>query len=127
MTVDPRALSPSPEPFVRGSTVREVPITAIEGRPLGNMALKPMIVGDDMVCLEINLKKGTASPEHIHHDHESICYLAKGKLRCVIDGREYFAQAGDVWVHRAGVPHFHEALEDSVQIEIKSPPKKTWA
>jgi quercetin dioxygenase-like cupin family protein len=126
MAVGPRALPPSPEPFVHGKSVAEIPIEAIEGRPLAGMAVKPLIVGDGMVCIEIALKKGTASPEHIHHDHESICYLLKGKLRCVIGGRQFIAGPGDVWVHGAGVPHYHETLEDSVQLEIKSPPRKTW-
>ena len=43
-----------------------------------------------------------------------------------IGDAEFIAEPGDVWRHPAGVPHFSEALEESVQIEIKSPARKTW-
>ena len=48
-------------------------------------------------------------------------------MRVVIEGEEFIAEPGATWVHRPGVRHYHEALEDSVQIEVKSPPTKTWA
>ena len=41
-------------------------------------------------------------------------------------GREFIAGPGDSWVHPRGVPHYSEALEDCVQIEVKSPPIRTW-
>ena len=40
--------------------------------------------------------------------------------------REFIAEPGDVWRHPAGVAHYSEALEACVQIEIKSPARKTW-
>lgn len=44
----------------------------------------------------------------------------------VIGGKEFIAEAGDAWIHPRGVPHFSEALEDCIQVEVKSPPRKTW-
>ena len=43
----------------------------------------------------------------------------------LIAGREFIAGPGDSWVHPRGVPHYSEALEDCVQIEVKSPPIRT--
>ena len=43
-----------------------------------------------------------------------------------IDGQEFIAEPGDAWIHPRGVPHYSEALEDCVQVEVKSPPRKTW-
>ena len=40
--------------------------------------------------------------------------------------RRSVAGPGSVWRHDPGVVHYSEALEDCVQIEIKSPPCKTW-
>ena len=53
-------------------------------------------------------------------------YLISGKLRLIIGEKDFIATAGSSWVHPVGVDHYSEALEDCHQIEIKSPPKKTW-
>jgi len=92
----------------------------------GEVTIKPLVVGDGMLLIELVEAKGARVPEHTHDDHESIVYLVKGSMRLVIDGREFVAHAGDAWLHPRGVPHWSEALEDCVAIEIKSPPRKTW-
>jgi quercetin dioxygenase-like cupin family protein len=55
-----------------------------------------------------------------------VAYLIRGELRLVIGGEEFIATPGTSWIHPPGVEHFSEALEDCEQIEIKSPPMKTW-
>ncbi len=128
MTTPSRELAPTEANFVAGKTVEVLSIDALEGVPLsGYLGVKAMIVGQDMVVLEVKRQKGVIDPEHAHHDHESICYLVSGKLRVVIAGDEFIAAPGDIWIHPRGVPHYHETLEDSVQLEIKSPPRKTWS
>ena len=116
--------------FVSNRSVQAEPVRMLEGMPEGEgggLAIKPLMVGQDMMLMEAHRKKGLIDPEHAHPDHDSICYLVKGKMRVVIAGEEFVAEPGDTWIHPAGVSHYHEALEDSVQVEIKSPPKKTWA
>ena len=44
----------------------------------------------------------------------------------LIGGKEFIAEPGTSWIHPRGVEHFSEALEDCEQLEIKSPPRKTW-
>lgn len=125
-----RTLPKTAARFVRNADVSAEAVRALEGMPEGeggHLSIKPLMVGRDMVFLEAHREKGLIDPEHTHPDHESICYLVRGKVRVVIAGEEFIAEPGDTWIHPAGVPHYHEALEDSVQIEIKSPPKKTWA
>jgi len=126
-----RTLPKTDRRFVANASVPAEPVHALEGMPESqngaHLAIKPLMVGQDMVFLEAHREKGLIDPEHSHPDHESICYLVRGKVRVVIAGEEFIAEPGDTWIHPAGVPHYHEALEDSVQIEIKSPPKKTWS
>lgn len=125
-----RTLPKTAARFVANASIPAEPVHALEGKPEGKsdgLAIKPLMVGQDMVFLEAHRKKGLIDPEHAHPDHESICYLVSGKVRVVIAGEEFVAHPGDTWIHPAGIPHYHEALEDSVQIEIKSPPKKTWS
>lgn len=127
MSGSTRDLSPSERLFAAAGEVEAQSIRSIEGHAgYAGVAVTPTMVGRDMVFLEIRRPKGMRDPEHAHPDHESICYLVSGRMRCVIDGSEFIAGPGATWRHPAGVRHWHETLEDSVQIEIKSPPKRTW-
>ena len=124
---DPRLLPKSAGVFFPGAATPVDRMTTLEGAAsAGELTIKPLVVGDDMLLIELFEAKGVRVPEHAHDDHESIVYLVKGSMRLVIDGREFIARAGDAWLHPRGVPHWSETLEDCVAIEIKSPPRKTW-
>jgi quercetin dioxygenase-like cupin family protein len=114
--------------FRQGSKVVAERITAVEGvvEEPGKLTVKSLLVGEDVLMLEAFKAKGMVDPVHQHDDHESVAYLIKGRMRLVIGGEAFIAEAGDCWIHPRGVPHFSEALEDCIQIEVKSPPRKTW-
>ena len=123
----PRLLPKSAGVFFSGASAPVDRMTTLEGAAsAGEVTIKPLVVGDGMLLIELFEAKGVRVPEHTHDDHESIVYLVKGSMRLVIDGREFIARAGDAWLHPRGVPHWSETLEDCVAIEIKSPPRKTW-
>ena len=128
LTGNERMLAPSGVFFRSGASVPDQHITAIEGvaEEPGRLTIKPLLVGDDMLFLQAFKGKGMIDPIHQHDDHESIAYLVKGRMRLVIGGKEFIAGAGDAWMHPRGVPHFSEALEGCIQVEVKSPPRKTW-
>ncbi len=102
-------------------------LASVEGGPgMTGVSVKVMQVGEDILVLEVFRKKGAVDPLHRHDDHESCGYLITGKMRLIIGGEEFIAGPGTSWRHPRGVDHFSEALEDCYQIEIKSPPCKTW-
>jgi quercetin dioxygenase-like cupin family protein len=102
-------------------------LAAVEGvKPKGIVEVRRLMVGDDILMLHVFREKGLVDPVHKHLDHETVAYLIRGKLRLVIGGKEFIAEAGTSWIHPVGVEHFSEALEDCEQLEIKSPPRKTW-
>jgi quercetin dioxygenase-like cupin family protein len=123
-----RKLDPTPGYFVHSKDVRVERITAVEGvvEDASRLTLQKLLVGQDMVMVSAFKGKGMQDPMHQHDDHESVAYLLSGRMRVVIGGTEFIAEPGTAWIHPRGVPHFSEALEDSVQLEIKSPPRKTW-
>ena len=127
MTADPRYIAPTEGYF---SMLKDIPperLAGVEGaRPMGRLEARPLMVGKDVLFLHVFRAKGVIDPEHTHHDHETVAYLLRGKLRLVIGGKEFIADPGTSWIHPRGVPHFSEALEDSEQVEVKSPPRKTW-
>jgi quercetin dioxygenase-like cupin family protein len=114
--------------FVKTFDVEAEKIKSVEGViEEGLLTIKPMIVGKNILVLEVFRGKGLKDPIHKHEDHESVGYLIKGKLKLVIGGQEFIAEPGSTWIHPINVEHYSEALEDCLQIEIKSPPRKTWA
>ena len=126
MTTD-RTLAPTTYHFINASDVPEERIGEVEGvREHGRTTVRPVIVGEEMLLLEVFREKGLIDPNHAHPDHESVSYLIKGRLRLVIDGKEFIAGPGSCWHHPPGVVHYSEALEDCLQVEVKSPPRKTW-
>lgn len=124
---EPRILPKTRNFLAEGSKLPTVRMGVLEGQAsAGQVDLKPLLVGEDMLMIELFEKAGVRVPEHSHDDHESVVYLVKGRMRLVIDAKEFIAQAGDAWIHPKGVKHWSETLEDCLAIEIKSPPRKTW-
>jgi len=81
--------------------------------------------GDRMTLCEVTLEKGAVVPRH-SHEHEQVGYLARGRLRFQIDGEEREVNAGDGYLLPSNVPHEVTALEDSLVIDIFSPPRKEY-
>ena len=123
-----RLLPKSDTYFIKGGSVPDENITAVEGvkEDPHNLKVRKLLVGDDVLLLQAFKGKGVIDPIHQHDDHESVAYLVSGKMKLVINGQEFIAHPGDAWIHPRGVPHYSEALEDCIQVEVKSPPRKTW-
>ena len=127
MAVDPRFLEPTHGFFTTRDQIAPERLSAVEGvKPKGRVEVRRVMVGNEILMLHVLREKGLIDPVHKHMDHETVAYLIKGRLRLVIGGEEFIAEAGTSWIHPRGVEHFSEALEDCEQLEIKSPPRKTW-
>ena len=105
----------------RNVDVEHRPMKTVEGLPFqGEVRMKPLIQGDQMVMLEIHYPLGASSPLH-RHQHESLCYVVKGRVKVVVGKETYTLGAGDACRHPKGVPHSIESVEDATIVEIKSP------
>lgn len=124
---DPRYLPPTKGFFSTRDAIAPERLAAVEGvKPRGRVDVRRLMVGEDILMLHVFREKGLIDPVHKHDDHETVAHLIRGRLRLVIGGEEFIAEAGTSWIHPRGVEHFSEALEDCEQLEIKSPPRKTW-
>ncbi len=74
---------------------------------------------------EFVLKKGSVVPTH-KHPYEQTGYLVEGKMILTIEGKEHLAEKGDSWCIESNIEHSAEALEDSLAIEVFSPPRKDY-
>lgn len=87
-----------------------------------------LVVGDRMMLAHVYLKKGSVVPRHAH-DNEQLTYILEGALRFSIgdDGaEEIIVRAGEVLVIPSNVPHRAEALEDTLDVDVFSPPRQDW-
>jgi len=87
-----------------------------------------LIWGERVMVSHVYLEQGCVVPLH-SHDNEQLTYILEGTLRFWIgdDGAETIdVAAGDVLHLPSGVPHKAEALEDTLDVDIFSPPRQDW-
>lgn len=71
------------------------------------------------------LKKGCVVPLHSHFN-EQITHVQSGALHFTIDDREITVGPGEFLCIPPHVPHTAVALEDTVNIDIFTPPRADW-
>jgi quercetin dioxygenase-like cupin family protein len=105
-------------------------IGTVEGQTIPDatnmLTMRALMATPHVIVLYSIRKKGLTDPEHYHTDHDTVSTLISGHLKIHIDGKVYDARPGSVWRHRPGAKHYSETIEDSVVLEIKTPPAKTW-
>jgi quercetin dioxygenase-like cupin family protein len=87
-----------------------------------------LVTGDRMMLAHVYLKKGAIVPQH-SHDNEQITYILEGVLRFWIGADESEVidlKAGEVMHIPSNVPHKAEALEDTLDVDVFSPPRQDW-
>jgi quercetin dioxygenase-like cupin family protein len=87
-----------------------------------------LITGDQVMLTHVYLKKGAIVPQHSHHN-EQISYILEGALRFWIGDDEsevIDVRAGEVLHIPSLVKHKAEALEETVDVDIFSPPRQDW-
>jgi quercetin dioxygenase-like cupin family protein len=86
-----------------------------------------LITGDRMMLAHVYLKKGAIVPRHAH-ENEQITYILEGGLRFWIGDQPdaIDVRAGEVLHIPSNVPHKAEALEDTLDVDIFSPPRQDW-
>ncbi|HEX3660062.1 MAG TPA: cupin domain-containing protein [Acidobacteriaceae bacterium] len=87
---------------------------------------RQFIYGERAMLARVLLRKGAVVPEH-SHENEQITYILEGALRFTMgDGQVITVSAGEVLVIPSHMPHKAEALEDTVDLDIFTPPRADW-
>jgi len=87
-----------------------------------------LITGDRMMLAHVYLKKGAIVPKHAH-ENEQLTYILEGALRFWIgedESETVDVRAGEVLHIPSNVLHKAEALEDTLDVDIFSPPRQDW-
>jgi len=92
---------------------------------LPGVVRRTLTEGERMMLVEVTLAQGAVVPPH-SHPHEQIGYLASGRLLWELGDERRELSAGDSWEVPSNVPHKVTALEQSVAIDIFSPPREEY-
>jgi quercetin dioxygenase-like cupin family protein len=94
------------------------------------VAMTPMITrkaihSGSMTIARLELQKDAVVAEHSHHN-EQITMVERGALQFAIEGGQQVVRGGESLVIPPHVPHGVVALEDSVVVDVFSPPRDDW-
>jgi quercetin dioxygenase-like cupin family protein len=90
-----------------------------------------LFTGERMMLAQVYLDKGAVVPWH-SHENEQLTWIVSGVLRFLVgeegspDVRDIIVSAGEVLFIPSNVPHRAEALEDTDDGDIFSPPRQDW-
>jgi quercetin dioxygenase-like cupin family protein len=100
----------------------------IPEEPLKGTITRRLVTGERMMIAHVYLKKGDDVPRH-SHENEQLTYILQGALPFWFganDERELTVRAGEVLVIPSNVPHRALALEDTLDVDVFSPPRQDW-
>ena len=95
---------------------------------LSDVLERRLITGNRMMLAHVYLKKGAIVPTH-SHDNEQLTYILQGALRFWLGDngeRELVVGAGEVLYIPSNLPHKAEAVEDTLDVDVFSPPRQDW-
>ncbi|MBI1827706.1 MAG: cupin domain-containing protein [Planctomycetes bacterium] len=87
------------------------------------------VIGEHAMISQVHLQKGCFVPSHAHANEQFVCIM-KGRLHFVLnEGSELLREnvtvgAGEVLHLPPNVPHSAEALEDTIVLDVFSPPSQ---
>ncbi|MEM9487854.1 MAG: cupin domain-containing protein [Myxococcota bacterium] len=93
-----------------------------------DMIDRRLITGERAMLAHVYLKQGSVVPRH-SHDNEQFTYILQGALHFWIgedESEEIVVRAGEVLHIPSNVPHKAKALEDTLDVDIFSPPRQDW-
>ena len=118
-----QTLTPTPVASVSFFRWSDLPLEQVSP-----MLDRRLITGDRMMLAHVYLKKGCIVPRH-QHENEQLTYILEGALRFFIgedESETIEVRAGEVLHIPSNVWHKAEALEDTLDVDIFSPPRQDW-
>ena len=81
--------------------------------------------GERTMLVEVEMRKGSEVPLHTHM-HEQIGYLARGRILFRLGDEQRELNPCDSWIVPCNVPHAATALEETLLVDIFSPPREEY-
>lgn len=97
----------------------------VETEQLNPKLKRQFFTSGGVTLARLVMSRGLQIPTH-HHSSEQITNIVQGSIKMWLEGKEYLLRAGDVLCIPANLPHHTEALEDTVCLDVFSPPRTDW-
>jgi len=111
---------------VRHAQWDEIPLETVK-----DGITRRLFTGERMMIAHVYLDEGAVVPTH-SHENEQLTYVIEGALRFWIgqegsdDVEELVVSSGEVLHIPPHVPHKAEALADTFDVDVFSPPRQDW-
>ncbi len=95
---------------------------------LNDLLERRLVTGERTMLAHVYLKKGCVVPKH-SHENEQLTYVLEGALHFWLgedQKEEVVVRAGEVLVIPSNLPHKALALEDTLDVDIFTPPRQDW-
>ena len=89
------------------------------------MMSQKVVTGAHQMLAQTYLKQGALVPLHAHPS-EQMTYVLQGALKFRVGDEEIIVREGEVLHIPANARHQAEALDDTFQLDIFSPPRQDW-
>jgi quercetin dioxygenase-like cupin family protein len=96
--------------------------------PVTDAISRRVLTGERMMLAQVYLERGAIVPTH-SHENEQLTYILAGALRFWIgdeNAEPLDLRAGEVLHIPSNVPHKAEALVDTLDVDVFSPPRQDW-
>ncbi|HLJ61895.1 MAG TPA: cupin domain-containing protein [bacterium] len=100
-------------------------LTDIEPEVVNPGMVRRLLWGDRLMAGYLEFKRGTLVPVH-EHENEQLTYCISGLMRFTFPDGDRIVHPGDVLLIPGGTPHGAEMLEDTVEMDFFSPPRRDW-
>jgi quercetin dioxygenase-like cupin family protein len=110
------------------AAVRLIRWDAVPKERLNPLLDRRLISGKRAMLAQVFLQRGCVVPRHAH-ENEQFTYILSGALKFWIGEDESdmrIVRAGEVLHIPSNVPHKAEALEDTLDLDVFSPPREDW-
>lgn len=87
-----------------------------------------LVTGEHLMLAQVYLTKGTVVPKHSHHN-EQLTWILEGALEFRLGEAQdevVVVRAGEVLRIPGHLPHSAVALEDTLDVDVFSPPRADW-
>jgi len=81
--------------------------------------------GKAIMLVEVHFEANTLAARH-SHPHEQITYVLKGRMKFTRDQEVIWVKAGESIHMPSNVPHEAASLEESVLLDVFSPPREDF-
>ena len=87
--------------------------------------IKTLVLGEATLMTEFKLSKSALVPRH-SHPYEQTGYLISVNILLHIEEKKYEMKKGDSWCIHKNSSHQADVQEDSIVLEIFSPPREDY-